>query len=81
MAEPTIVLFDETLSNLDRALLESLVHSMKALLRQSGATAVYVTHDRDEAHIIADRILHLAQGPVVSFTHTSGDPRAFSQAR
>ncbi len=81
VAEPAILLFDEPLSNLDRDLRETLVHSMKALLRQSGTTAVYVTHDRDEAEIIADRTLHLAQGQIVSITQSSGEPYVFSQAR
>jgi len=81
VAEPAILLFDEPLSNLDRDLRESLVHSMKTLLRQSGITAVYVTHDRDEAQIIADRTLHLAQGQIVSITQSSGEPYVLSQAR
>lgn len=81
VAEPAILLFDEPLSNLDRDLRENLVHSMKTLLRQAGITAVYVTHDRDEAQIIADRTLHLAQGQIVSITHTSGEPYVLSQAR
>lgn len=80
VAEPAILLFDEPLSNLDRDLRDTLAHSMKALLRQSGATAVYVTHDRDEAQIIADRTLHLAQGQIVSITQSSGEPYVLSQA-
>lgn len=81
VAEPAILLFDEPLSNLDRDLRETLVHSMKALLRHAGTTAVYVTHDRDEAAIIADRTLHLAQGQMVSITQSSGESYVLSQAR
>ncbi|WP_039054728.1 ABC transporter ATP-binding protein [Enterobacter sp. Bisph1] len=69
IAEPAILLFDEPLSNLDSALRESLCHEMAHLLRQLGTTAVYVTHDRREAHWLADRIVHLASGTVES-VHT-----------
>ncbi|MDI9222234.1 ABC transporter ATP-binding protein [Pantoea sp. EA-12] len=79
VAKPAILLFDEPLSNLDRDLRETLVHTMADLLRASGITAVYVTHDREEANTLADRIIHLAQGQIVSVTHLSGDRNAISQ--
>lgn len=79
VAKPAILLFDEPLSNLDRDLRETLVHTMADLLRAARITAVYVTHDRDEANTLADRIIHLAQGQIVSVTHLSGDCNAISQ--
>ncbi|KGT93961.1 ABC transporter ATP-binding protein [Enterobacter cancerogenus] len=79
VAKPAILLFDEPLSNLDRDLRETLVHTMADLLRSAGITAVYVTHDREEANTLADRIIHLAQGQIVSVTHLSGDRNAISQ--
>lgn len=79
VAKPAILLFDEPLSNLDRDLRETLVHTMGDLLRAAGITAVYVTHDREEANTLADRIIHLAQGQIVSVTHLSGDRNAISQ--
>lgn len=66
IAEPRILLFDEPLSNLDRDLRESLCREMASLLRQLGTTAVYVTHDRGEAEVLADRIVHLSHGSVAS---------------
>lgn len=66
IAEPRILLFDEPLSNLDRDLRESLCREMASLLRQLGTTAVYVTHDRGEAEMLADRIVHLSHGSVAS---------------
>lgn len=66
VAEPRILLFDEPLSNLDSELRESLCQEMAALLRQLGTTAVYVTHDRREAEILADRIVHLSAGSVAA---------------
>ncbi|WP_455814169.1 ABC transporter ATP-binding protein [Pseudomonas graminis] len=64
IAEPKILLFDEPLSNLDRDLRESLCREMASLLRQLGTTAVYVTHDRSEAEMLADRIVWLSAGSV-----------------
>lgn len=66
IAEPGILLFDEPLSNLDRDLRESLCREMSTLLRQLGTTAIYVTHDRGEAEMLASRIVHLSQGSVTS---------------
>jgi len=77
IAEPKILLFDEPLSNLDSDLRESLCHEMGSLLRQLGTTAVYVTHDRREAEILADRIVWLAAGSVSAIqtvTSLSGEP-------
>ncbi|TCC06541.1 ABC transporter ATP-binding protein [Kosakonia quasisacchari] len=76
VAEPSVLLFDEPLSNLDTALRESLCHEMARLLRQLGTTAVYVTHDHREAQWLADRIVHLASGTVESVrtvTSSSGE--------
>lgn len=64
VAEPRVLLFDEPLSNLDSELRESLCLEMSGLLRQLGTTAVYVTHDRREAEILADRIVHLSAGSI-----------------
>jgi len=66
VAEPRVLLFDEPLSNLDSELRESLCQEMAILLRQLGTTAVYVTHDRREAEILADRIVHLSAGSVAA---------------
>lgn len=66
VAEPRVLLFDEPLSNLDSELRGTLCHEMASLLRQLGTTAVYVTHDRREAEILADRIVHLSAGSVAA---------------
>lgn len=64
VGEPRVLLFDEPLSNLDSELRESLCLEMARLLRQLGTTAVYVTHDRREAELLADRIVHLSAGSI-----------------
>ncbi|MGC6387020.1 ABC transporter ATP-binding protein [Ewingella sp. S1.OA.A_B6] len=64
VAEPQILLFDEPLSNLDRDLRESLCEEMATLLRQLGTTAVYVTHDPNEAQTLAHCIARMEHGRI-----------------
>lgn len=71
-----VLLFDEPLSNLDSELRESLCGEMSRLLRQLGITALYVTHDRREAELLADQIVYLSAGRVAAVravTPTSGE--------
>ncbi len=73
---PRVLLFDEPLSNLDSELRESLCGEMSRLLRQLGITALYVTHDRREAELLADQIVYLSAGRVAAVravTPTSGE--------
>ncbi|STV90450.1 ABC transporter [Klebsiella michiganensis] len=58
VAEPRVLLFDEPLSNLDSELRESLCLEMSACCAGWAFTAVYVTHDRREAELLADKIIH-----------------------
>ena len=53
---PRLLLLDEPLSALDRALRERLAGEVRAALVATGTTAVFVTHDHDEAFAVADRI-------------------------
>ena len=53
---PRLLLLDEPLSALDRALREQLATDVRAILRQGRTTALYVTHDQDEAMTVADRV-------------------------
>ena len=57
---PAVVLLDEPLTGLDRELHDRLADELAQLLRAAGATALLVTHDRDEAATIADRTVLLA---------------------
>jgi len=56
---PRVVLLDEPLTGLDRDLHDQLVGEMARLLRAAGTTALHVTHDRDEADAVADRVVSL----------------------
>jgi len=57
--KPRLVLLDEPLTGLDRDLHDQLAIDLAALLRATATTAVLVTHDRDEAAIIADRTVEM----------------------
>lgn len=59
---PKMFLFDEPLSNLDAELRVSMRSEIKRLMQSLGATAVYVTHDQEEALTMGDRIAILYQG-------------------
>ncbi|WP_051450165.1 ABC transporter ATP-binding protein [Actinospica robiniae] len=65
VARPGLLLFDEPLSNLDSDLRERLRVEISTLTRESGATAVYITHDQAEAFALADVIGVLDQGRLV----------------
>ncbi len=64
VARPRLLLFDEPLSNLDRDLRESLCVEIGLLLRELGTTAVYVTHDHEEAFGLADTVAVMHQGRI-----------------
>lgn len=64
VAEPQAILFDEPLSNLDAKLRERMRREIKSLVRQTGVTALYVTHDQAEAFSISDRIAVMEVGRV-----------------
>jgi len=63
--EPRLLLLDEPLSALDRRLREHLAAEIGAILRAAGTTAVYVTHDHDEAFTVADRVALMRAGSLV----------------
>jgi ABC-type Fe3+/spermidine/putrescine transport system ATPase subunit len=60
--EPPLLLLDEPLSNLDAALRERTRTEIRALLKELGMTAVFVTHDQEEAFALSDRIAVLNGG-------------------
>lgn len=64
--EPRLVLLDEPLGALDRALRERLVEDMRDIFEAVEATALYVTHDREEAFTIADRVAVIDAGQIVA---------------
>ncbi|MEM7445877.1 MAG: ABC transporter ATP-binding protein, partial [Pseudomonadota bacterium] len=61
---PGIVLFDEPLSNLDAKLRDQVRIEIRALQREHGFTAIYVTHDQAEALAMSDHVLVMRDGTV-----------------
>ena len=61
---PGLLMLDEPLGALDRALRESLITELRDILHRSGIPAIYVTHDQQEAFTIADTIILLHEGCV-----------------
>ena len=62
---PRLLLLDEPLSALDRALREQLAVDLARLLREAATTALVVTHDHDEAFTLADRVAIMSRGRIV----------------
>lgn len=60
--KPHVLLLDEPFSNLDEALKEQVRSDLKNILKQSGITAIFVTHDTRDALAVADRIAILKDG-------------------
>lgn len=57
--EPAVLLLDEPLTGLDRELHDRLAGEVRSILREAGVTAVWVTHDPEEANVVADRTVRL----------------------
>ncbi|HEX9108784.1 MAG TPA: ABC transporter ATP-binding protein [Longimicrobiales bacterium] len=73
--EPPLLLLDEPLSNLDAALRERTREELRAVLRRIGITAVFVTHDQEEAFALSDRIALMNAGRIEQV----GTPEALYQ--
>lgn len=68
---PTLLLFDEPLSNLDLKLRERLRVELKQLQVRTGLTSVYVTHDQTEAVELGDRVVVMNKGRVIQIATPS----------
>ena len=67
IVEPKLCLLDEPFSNLDAALRVKMREELKKLQRDLGMTMVFVTHDQEEALILADKIAVMDQGRLVQY--------------
>ena len=68
IVEPKVMLFDEPLSNLDAKLRERTRVEIRNLLKKMNVTAIYVTHDQEEALTISDRIAVMNKGKIEQIT-------------
>ena len=64
VVEPSVLLFDEPLSNLDAKLRVSMRTEIRNIQQRVGITAVYVTHDQSEAMALSDQIIIMNKGVV-----------------
>ena len=83
-AGPRLLMLDEPLGSLDRALRERLTAELGALLRRLGQAVVHVTHDHDEAFALADRIAVMGGGRLVRVgtpAEVWADPQSVHAAR
>src|SRR5204863_7234630 len=62
LVEPAVLLLDEPLGALDKKLREAMQVELKSLQRQVGITAIFVTHDQEEALTLSDRIAVMHDG-------------------
>lgn len=62
--DPAVLLLDEPLSNLDARIRVELRGEIRAVQSRLGITAIHVTHDREEAMVLADRIVVLSEGRI-----------------
>ena len=69
--EPQVLLLDEPLSNLDARLRRRVRTEIRELQQRLGFTAVYVTHDQDEALAVSDRVVIMKEGEIAQ----AGTPR------
>jgi len=65
VVEPKVLLMDEPLSNLDAKVRQRLRAELRRLQKQVGITAIYVTHDQEEALALADTVVLMDQGTIV----------------
>jgi len=62
---PRLLMLDEPLGSLDRARREELMVELRAILKRVGLTALYVTHDQEEAFAVSDRVIIMRAGRIV----------------
>jgi len=65
--EPRLILLDEPLSNLDAKLREEMRVELKRLIKKVGISALYVTHDQEEAFVISDSVIVMDSGKVLQY--------------
>ncbi|MCO5388037.1 MAG: ABC transporter ATP-binding protein [Desulfosporosinus sp.] len=63
--KPSILLLDEPFSNLDAHLRQSIREELNEILKETGMTSIFVTHDREDAKSIADQVVILDKGETI----------------
>ncbi|MFN8466984.1 MAG: ABC transporter ATP-binding protein [Caldilineaceae bacterium] len=73
VVNPKVLLLDEPLSNLDANLRLEMRKLIRSLQQEMGITAIFVTHDQEEAVMLADRVALMMEGRLLQY----GEPRSF----
>ncbi|MCM3744531.1 ABC transporter ATP-binding protein [Sporosarcina luteola] len=60
--QPELILLDEPFSNLDTELLVKIREDLRRILKKANITAIFVTHNQNDAHVLADRIVKIKDG-------------------
>ncbi|CAH0345474.1 ABC transporter ATP-binding protein [Bacillus sp. CECT 9360] len=61
---PSLLMFDEPFSNLDAELQLKIRDELRTIIKKTGITSIFVTHDREDARSLADRIVIMQEGTV-----------------
>ncbi len=81
---PDLLLLDEPLGSLDTALRERLAQEIRSIVTSLGITAIHVTHDRDEAATVSDRLALMEDGRMIrtgTSSELTADPGDVDTAR
>ncbi|WP_246946076.1 ABC transporter ATP-binding protein [Bacillus pinisoli] len=62
---PSLLVFDEPFSNLDTYLQIRIRDELREILKQTGITSIFVTHDQEDAKVLADEIIYLENGKTI----------------
>lgn len=62
--KPSILLLDEPFSNLDSHLQERIRNELKQIIQKANITSIFVTHDKEDARALADRVVFLNNGKI-----------------
>jgi ABC-type Fe3+/spermidine/putrescine transport system ATPase subunit len=65
--QPRLILLDEPLSNLDAKLREEMRVELKKLIKKVNISAIYVTHDQEEAFVISDYVIVMERGKILQY--------------
>jgi iron(III) transport system ATP-binding protein len=76
VGQPRVLLLDEPLASLDPELRGMLRGELARLQRTVGVTMVYVSHDREDATVLADRVVEMCAGRIASTSKTNEEERA-----
>ena len=72
---PRLLMLDEPLGSLDKSLRERLINDLRQILKDCQQTALYVTHDQEEAFVVADRVVVMS----IARVEQIGSPRQIYQ--